>query len=88
MKNRRDQYKRIFSFFAAVILVGLYTLGFVWAWYQSYSDAILLPFYRRGNWVMILIYIFMVMYMFMRTFFSMVVMMYMFAISMAMFFPM
>ena len=61
MKNRRDQYKRIFSFFAAVILVGLYTLGFVWAWYQSYSDAILLPFYRRGNWVMILIYIVMVM---------------------------
>ena len=61
MKNRRDQYKRIFSFSAAVILVGLYTLGFVWVWYQSYSDAILLPFYRRGNWVMILIYIVMVM---------------------------
>lgn len=61
MKNRRDQYKRIFSFSAAVILVGLYTLGFVWVWYQSYSDVILLPFYRRGNWVMILIYIVMVM---------------------------
>ena len=44
-----------------MILVGLYTLGFVWVWYQSYSDAILLPFYRRGNWVMILIYIVMVM---------------------------
>lgn len=56
MKRNRDQFKRIFSFFAAVLLVGLFTLGFAWVWYHSYSDAILLPFYRRGNWVMILIY--------------------------------
>ncbi len=57
MKNNRDQFKRIFSFFAAVLLVGLYTLGFAWVWYHSYSGTILLPFYRRGNWVMILIYV-------------------------------
>ena len=57
MMKKRDQFKRIFSFFAAVILVGLYALGFAWVWYRSYSDTILLPFYRRGNWVMILIYV-------------------------------
>ena len=39
----RDQFKRIFSFFAAVLLVGLYAAGFAWVWYESYSDAILLP---------------------------------------------
>ena len=57
----RDQFKRIFSFFAAVLLVGLYAAGFAWVWYESYSDAILLPFYRRGNWVMILIYVVLVL---------------------------
>lgn len=61
MKNNRDQFKRIFSFFNAVLLVSLYAIGFVWVWYQSYSDAILLPFYRRGNWVMILIYVILVL---------------------------
>lgn len=44
-----------------MLLVGLYTLGFAWVWYYSYSDAILLPFYRRGNWVMILIYTILVL---------------------------
>ena len=61
MKNNRDQFKRIFSFFAAVLLVGLYAVGFTWIWYHSYSDAILLPFYRRGNWVMIVIYVVLVL---------------------------
>lgn len=60
-KNNRDQFKRIFSFFAAVLLVSLYAGGFAWVWYHSYSDAILLPFYRRGNWVMILIYVVLVL---------------------------
>ena len=57
----RDQFKRIFSFFAAVLLVGMYAAGFAWVWYESYSSAILLPFYRRGNWVMILIYVVLVL---------------------------
>lgn len=57
MKTNRDQFKRIFSFLADVLLIGAYTLGFAWVWYSSYSDTILLPFYRRGNWVMILIYV-------------------------------
>ncbi len=67
MKTNRDQYKRIFSFFADVLLVGLYAVGFAWVWYTCYSDAILLPFYRRGNWVMILIYVILVL-LFSRSF--------------------
>ena len=39
----------------------MYAAGFAWVWYESYSDAILLPFYRRGNWVMILIYVVLVL---------------------------
>ncbi len=41
---------------AAGVLLGLFTAAFSWVWYSCYSDAILLPFYRRGNWVMIAIY--------------------------------
>lgn len=67
MKTNKDQYKRIFSFLADVLLVGLYTAGFAWVWYTCYSDAILLPFYRRGNWVMILIYVVLVL-LFSRSF--------------------
>lgn len=67
MKNNRDQYKRIFSFLADMLLVGLYIAGFSWVWYSFYSDAILLPFYRRGNWVMILIYVVLVL-MFSKSF--------------------
>lgn len=50
-----------------MLLVGLYIAGFSWVWYSFYSDAILLPFYRRGNWVMILIYVVLVL-MFSKSF--------------------
>lgn len=29
---------------------------FAYVWYKYYSDAIILPYYRRGNWVLIGIY--------------------------------
>lgn len=29
---------------------------FAYVWYDFYSDLILKPFWRKGNWVMILIY--------------------------------
>ncbi|MBQ8687532.1 MAG: exopolysaccharide biosynthesis polyprenyl glycosylphosphotransferase [Ruminococcus sp.] len=56
-RKDRDQYKRIYSFFAAIVLLGIFTAAFGWVWYECYSDTILLPFYRRGNWVMIAIYV-------------------------------
>lgn len=58
-KRRRDreQYKRIVSFLSAVILVGLLAIEFAYTWYTAFADIIQLPFYRRGNWVVIGIYI-------------------------------
>ena len=53
----REQYKRIISFFSSVILLGALAAGFVYIWYEYYSDVIVLPFYRRGNWVVIAIYL-------------------------------
>ncbi|MBQ8514516.1 MAG: exopolysaccharide biosynthesis polyprenyl glycosylphosphotransferase [Ruminococcus sp.] len=55
-RKDRDQYKRLYSLLAAVVLLGIFTAGFGLVWYSCFSDTILLPFYRRGNWVMIAIY--------------------------------
>ena len=52
----REQYKRIVSFLSAVSLVALLTMVFAHTWYTYYADIIQLPFYRRGNWVVIAIY--------------------------------
>lgn len=54
--NNREQYKRIVYFFSTLIIVALPTLEFAFTWYTAYSDVIALPFYRRGNWVLVLIY--------------------------------
>lgn len=55
MKNN-EQYKRIISFFSSLILLIALAGVFIYIWYKYYSDAIVLPFYRRGNWVVIFIY--------------------------------
>ncbi len=44
------------QFFSSVIMLGLLTFMFANVWYNYYSDCMVLPFYRRGNWVMIAIY--------------------------------
>lgn len=56
-RKTRERYKRLIKLsFAAVMLLGLCMLYAV-AWSGYYNKAILqAPFYRRGNWMMILIY--------------------------------
>lgn len=54
--HHNEQYKRMVSFFSAVVLLGILTLQFANIWYNYYSDQMVLPFYRRGNWVVIGIY--------------------------------
>ncbi len=54
--NNNEQYKRIISFFSSLILIAAIDYNYVYIWYEYYSDAIVLPFYRRGNWVVIVIY--------------------------------
>jgi FlaA1/EpsC-like NDP-sugar epimerase len=47
--------------------MGFLTLLFAHTWYTAYYDTIALPFYRRGNWVVIVIYT-VVMYLFFRVY--------------------
>lgn len=56
MNSKRDRYKRFISFSAALILMAVLTGFFGIVWYQLYSDVIVLPYYRRGNWVLIAMY--------------------------------
>ncbi len=63
----REQYKRMITSFSALLLMGILTLLFGWVWYTFYSDGIVLPFYRRGNWVVIGIYA-AVLYLFFKVY--------------------
>lgn len=56
MNNRNEQYKRIISFFAALIMLAMTTTVFGYTWYEFYGADIVLPFYRKGNWLVIGIY--------------------------------
>ena len=62
--NKRDQYKRLFSFGASIILLGFLTVFFAFIWNRYYSETIILPYYRRGNWVVIAIYTILTMIFF------------------------
>ncbi len=54
--NNKEQYKRLISFFSSCILLVFLAGAFIFIWYEFYSDVIVLPFYRRGNWAVIAIY--------------------------------
>ncbi len=53
---KRDKYKRIVTFTSAVLLLGIISATFAFFWYRYYSESIVLPFYRRGNWALIVVY--------------------------------
>ncbi|MDE7099292.1 MAG: sugar transferase [Ruminococcus sp.] len=53
---KRDRFKRLISFALALVLLGILTGAFAFVWYRYYSEAIVLPYYRRGNWVLIGMY--------------------------------
>ena len=52
---------------SAVVLMGLLAAMFAWIWYHAYYGSIALPFYRRGNWVVIAVYTVM-LYLFFRVY--------------------
>ncbi|MDO5558760.1 MAG: sugar transferase [Oscillospiraceae bacterium] len=56
MRNR-EQYKRMVQWIFTLINVSLLALAFAAVWYIFYSDEIVLPYYRKGNWMVIGVYI-------------------------------
>ena len=55
MKERR-KYRHLVSAVSGLVLLAMLTLCFAAVWQQFYADMIIAPFFRRGNWVVILIY--------------------------------
>ena len=56
-QDKVSKYKRVVMFLIGIVILGANTAIFGYVWYQFYSDAILLPFYRRGNWLVVGIYL-------------------------------
>lgn len=63
MIDSKEQYKRLVKLmFSSVLVVGL-GLIYAYAWVGYYNRYILQdPFYRRGNWVMILLYVILLLF--------------------------
>ena len=55
MKNRAN-YKHWLSYAANAVILAVEAGVFAYVWYTTYSESIVLPFYRRGNWAIIGLY--------------------------------
>lgn len=55
--NKNDQYKRIYVFIANLIVLLLHAAAFWVLWHEYYNPMIYTPFFRRGSWVMVSIYV-------------------------------
>jgi exopolysaccharide biosynthesis polyprenyl glycosylphosphotransferase len=62
-----NDYKRLINFLFNAIIIGVLAVGFSYVWFNYYSQNILLPFYRRGNWMLIAIYV-IITYLFFKIF--------------------
>ncbi|MBQ1312339.1 MAG: sugar transferase, partial [Blautia sp.] len=54
--SKRDDYKRLIIFCLASIIVIAQTAAFTYVWYNYYRQLIFEPFWRKGNWVLIALY--------------------------------
>lgn len=62
---KKNQKRRLVMFFTGLVAAGIAVSIFAYFWYTSFSEEIINPFYRKGNWLVILIYAFFV-YLFFR----------------------
>ena len=57
-KKSKDQYKKTILFLSSLVLMAIYTGIFAYAWLFYYNNReIAWGFHNRGNWVLILIYV-------------------------------
>ena len=57
MKKNLEQYKRLIRYlFIFILLVGQ-SLAFLYGWMSEYNELIVLPFFRKGHWMIALYYL-------------------------------
>ena len=54
MKKKR--YDKLISFIAVALMLAFHTAIFGWLWYNIYYPQLPIPYFRRGNYVIILLY--------------------------------
>ena len=54
MKKR--QYDKIISFITVTLMLAFHTIIFGWIWYNVYYPMLPIPYYRKGNYVIILLF--------------------------------
>lgn len=52
----KKRYDKLISFVTILLMVTFHTALFAWIWYKAYSPLLLIPYFRRGNYVIILLY--------------------------------
>ena len=52
----KKRYDKIISFVTVLLMVAFHTAIFGWLWYNIYYPLLPIPYYRRGNYVIILLY--------------------------------
>lgn len=61
-QRNKDQYKKSIMFLSSLIMVAIYTGIFAYVWLFYYNNReIQWGFYKRGNWVLILIYVLLIL---------------------------
>ena len=55
--NNREQYKRMLNFLANAVILFFQGMCFAYIWYEYYSRVIFMPFFRRGNWAVVGMYV-------------------------------
>lgn len=65
--NRKEKYKHLLNFLANFLTLLVEGALFAYIWYEYYSDIIFLPFFRRGNWAVVGLYV-LIIFFFTKTF--------------------
>lgn len=52
----KKRYDKIISFVTVLLMVAFHTAIFGWLWYNIYRPLLPIPYFRRGNYVIILLY--------------------------------
>ena len=52
----KKRYDKIISFFTILLMVAFHTALFARIWYKVYSPLLLIPYFRRGHYMIILLY--------------------------------
>ncbi len=51
--RKREQFKRLITFFEGFVILAIHTALFAYLWYGFYSRQLEVPFFRRGDWAVI-----------------------------------